>query len=120
MEIKVTYIGLEDRQIKITENEALGYRMLHDDFDMVCSQCGGALEIVQPSTLKCTAEGCDWQGELKGTMTFTDVMPLMPPIVIIPDSPDVVLLKEYLSDPHSGLPDLEEAFQALARLYLGL
>ncbi len=99
MEIKVTYNGLEDRTIKVKEyedlNEATGFtwRMLTDNFD-------------DPN----------WkQGDpIVGTMTFTDVQPL-----VIPDSPDVVLLKTYLSDPHSGLPDLEEAFQALARLYLG-
>lgn len=56
MEIKVTYNGLEDRQQKITENEALGYRMLHDDFD--------------PS----------WTSDEEpyGTMTFTDA-PEAPP-----------------------------------------
>lgn len=33
MEIKVKYNGLADRAKKITENEAMGLRMLHDDFD---------------------------------------------------------------------------------------
>ena len=42
------------------------------------------------------------------------------PIVIPVESPDVIALKKYLADPHSGLPDLETAFQALARLYLGV
>ena len=49
-EIKVHYNGLVDRQAKVAENEALGYRMLHDDFDP------------------------DWQrgDEPHGTLTFTD------------------------------------------------
>lgn len=38
----------------------------------------------------------------------------------IPDPPDIVLIKKYLADPHSGLPDLETAFVALARLFLGI
>jgi len=42
------------------------------------------------------------------------------PIVIPVDSPDKITLKKYLADPHSGLPDLETAFQALVRLYLGV
>ena len=33
MEIKVKYNGLEDRQNKVKEQEALGLRMLTDDFD---------------------------------------------------------------------------------------
>jgi len=41
------------------------------------------------------------------------------PIVIIPENPDLTILNSYMADPHSGLPDLETAFQALARLYLG-
>ena len=34
-------------------------------------------------------------------------------------NPNLITLKKYMVDPHSGLPDLETAFQALARLYLG-
>jgi len=50
MEIKVKYNGLNDRQIKIMEQEANKLRMLHDDFD------------------------ADWKrgDEPHGTMTFTD------------------------------------------------
>lgn len=56
MEVEVKYSGLEDRQFKITENEAKGLRMLYDNFD-------------DPN----------WkQGySMIGTMTFTDV--IMPP-----------------------------------------
>ena len=33
MEIRVKYTGLEDRQVKIKEQEAKGLRMLYDNFD---------------------------------------------------------------------------------------
>ena len=60
MQYKVKYHGWEDRQAKVAENEALGYRMLHDDF---------------PPEWK--------QGqEPRGIMTFTDKPPpqdLSPP-----------------------------------------
>ena len=50
MEIEVKYSGLEDRQVKVDENEAKGFRMLHDNFDL------------------------DWKrgDEPHGTMIFTD------------------------------------------------
>ena len=96
MEVQIHYDNLADRRIKAKEKEALDLRMLHDDFDP------------------------DWKpgDEPHGTMTFTDAPEPEPPI--IPDSPDVVLLKQYMADPHSGLPPLEDAFQALVRLYLGI
>jgi hypothetical protein len=57
VEIVVNYIGWEDRNQKVKEQEAKGLRMLHDDFDP------------------------DWQpgDEPHGTITFTDVMPPPPP-----------------------------------------
>jgi len=33
MEIEIKYSGKADRQVKVAENEALNYRMLHDNFD---------------------------------------------------------------------------------------
>jgi hypothetical protein len=58
MEIQVEYSGLEDRQVKVKEQEAKGLRMLFDNFD------------------------ADWKrgDEPHGTMTFTDVMPPVAPV----------------------------------------
>ena len=58
MEVKVKYSGLEERQAKVTENEAMGLRMLHDSFD-----------------------NPNWKhgDPIIGTMTFTNVIP---PVVI--------------------------------------
>ena len=39
--------------------------------------------------------------------------------LVVPQNPDIVTLRKYLADPHSGLPDLESAFIALVKLYLG-
>ena len=56
MEIQVNYSGLEDKQIKIKEQEAKKLRMVHDNFD-----------------------NPDWKhGDPQiGTMTFTDVVPFV-------------------------------------------
>ena len=53
MEIVVEYNGLQERQVKVKEQEAKGLRMLHDNFHS------------------------DWKSgdEPRGTMTFTDIMP---------------------------------------------
>ena len=95
MEWQIHYDNFADKQTKVTEQEALGRRQIYDNFD-------------DPN----------WkQGDpMIDTMTFTDVIPPSPVITV---SPDVVALKAYLADPHSGLPDLEMAFQALSRLFLG-
>jgi len=63
MEVQVKYSDLEDRQIKVAENEAKGLRMLHDDFDP------------------------DWQAsdEPHGTMTFTDKPSPVEPVKPIRD-----------------------------------
>ncbi len=60
MEIQVKYSGLEDRQVKVNEQEAKGLRMLFDNFD-------------DPN----------WHhgDPLIGTMTFTD----KPEPVVIPE-----------------------------------
>lgn len=60
MKIEIKYSGLEDRQVKVTENEAKGLRMLFDNFD-----------------------NPNWKhgDPIIGTMTFTDVMPS----VVIPE-----------------------------------
>ena len=60
MEIQVKYSGLEDRQVKVNEQEAKGLRMLFDNFD-------------DPN----------WHhgDPLIGTMTFTD----QPEPVVIPE-----------------------------------
>ena len=57
MEIQVHYDNLAERKVKVAEKEALGLRMLHDNFDK------------------------DWKSgdEPHGIMTFTDVMPPPPP-----------------------------------------
>jgi hypothetical protein len=66
MEIQVEYSGLEDRQVKVKEQEAKGLRMLHDDFSP------------------------DWKpgDEPHGVMTFTDepapVAPTPEPLVFEP------------------------------------
>ena len=61
MEIRIEYYGLEDREVKIKEQESKGLRMLHDDFD--------------PS----------WKpgDEPYGVMTFTDVIEP----ILIPNEP---------------------------------
>ena len=58
MEIQVKYSGLEDRQVKVNEQEAKGLRMLFDNFD-----------------------DSNWHhgDPLIGTMTFTDKLE---PVVI--------------------------------------
>jgi hypothetical protein len=63
MEIQVKYSNLEDREIKVKEQEAKGLRMLHDDFSP------------------------DWKAgdEPHGTMTFTDVIEPSPPIKPVRD-----------------------------------
>ena len=93
MEYQYHYNGKVERKEKITEAEGLGYRMLHDNFD-------------DPN----------WKrgNPMVGTLIFTDE-----PEPVAPENPDVTTLQAYLADPHSGLPDLETAFQALTRLYLG-
>ena len=55
-EVSIHYTDLQDRQIKGKEQEALGLRMLHDNFD------------------------ADWKSgdEPHGTMIFTDVIPPNP------------------------------------------
>ncbi len=57
MEIEITYSNLAERQILVDENEAEGYRMLHDNFDS------------------------NWKkgDEPHGTMIFTDKVALMAP-----------------------------------------
>ena len=52
MEVQVHYDNLEDRKLKVAEQEAKGLRMLYDNFDK------------------------DWKSgdEPHGIMTFTDVM----------------------------------------------
>ena len=68
-EIKVHYDNLAERAEKVKENEAMGLRMLHDDFD------------------------ADWKpgDEPHGTMTFTDEEPpAIPPdtaIHFVPGTP---------------------------------
>lgn len=74
-------------------------------------------------------EGVNWQppegyylifagnGSIGDTWNGTKF--IKPSLPVIPDLPDMIALKKYLADPHSGLPDLEKAFQALARLFLG-
>ena len=57
---EVKYSGLDDRQTKIKENEALGLRMLHDNFDDPAWKPG------DPQI---------------GTLIFTDVMPPAEPII---------------------------------------
>ncbi len=57
-----------------------------------------------------------WREATAEEKTALTTLPISIPVL---DSPDVITLKQYLVDPHSGLPDLEMAFQALARLYLG-
>ena len=51
------YSGLEERQVKINEAEALGYMMLHDNFDDLNWRHGDPII---------------------GTPTFTDVIPPSP------------------------------------------
>ena len=57
-EVKQHYDNLAERQDIVAHWEGLGYRMLHDDFD------------------------ADWKpgDEPHGTLTFTDVMPLVTPV----------------------------------------
>lgn len=59
MEIQVQYSNIEERNVIVAEKEALGLRMLHDDFDV------------------------EWQTgqEPFGTLTFTDAPTLHAPIV---------------------------------------
>ncbi len=63
-EVKQGYTGLEARAEVIKHWEALGYRMLHDDFD------------------------ADWKrgDEPHGTMTFTNEPE---PVIIIPEARDL-------------------------------
>lgn len=64
MEYLYHYADLAERSVKVAEAEALGYRMLHDDFDP------------------------DWQpgNEPHGTLTFTDE-------TLPPPTPDQLLLQ---------------------------
>jgi len=64
MNISVSYNGIDDRQVKVKENESQGLRMLHDNFD-----------------------NPDWEyGDLiVGTMTFTDELPPVNPLELVRD-----------------------------------
>ncbi len=59
MEIEIKYSGMEERQAKVSKNEAKGMVMLHDNFD------------------------ADWKvdEEPHGTMIFTDE-PLPTPVIL--------------------------------------
>lgn len=73
------------------------------------------------NTVESYSHNLDVEGAIEITkQEFDDFIASIPVPEPEPDSPDRIILKNYLADPHSGLPDLKTAFQALAGLYLGL
>ena len=82
MEVQIEYNGLEDRQVKVKEQEAKGLRMLHDDFH---------------STWKAGDEP-------HGIMTFTDVMPPVTPV----EPSEIDLIKADIDNLKARIEKLEQ------------